>query len=804
MKKIFTFFTLCVVSTMMLFAANGPYGIRINGSTFIEAEALTEKDYQGRDQYLAHVDLKANDKIEVYDQGNNAGWWITIESGTGSSKANFTESTASATCKVAGCYDFYIKLMWEDNSMWVQAGSGCSNQGGGNGDNGDNGDNGNNGDDDTPKPYKPKDYASAVPSQCPDVMLQGFYWDSNTDQGYGDNKWATMLAQAGEIGAYFDLVWLPPSAKSSGGVGYLPSQYSNQNSAWGTRAELEKLIATLHAGGAKVIADIVVNHVNNKSSWCDFYDLDFGAYGKFSPDASWICKTDEMNTDTKAGACKGKATGANDDGYGSEANYAAARDWDHNSAEVRNMCKAYLKWMKNEMLYDGWRYDYCKGFHNSHINDYNSASKAYFSVMEWWDGNPQTLQDRLSDAGWNTLTFDFATKYEAFNRGIAADNYMGCKGCGLLGAGKSKYAVTFVDSHDSFNRDDNEFCGKGNSMKYKDKLLRANAFMLSMPGVPCVFYPHWADKTMGPQIRKMITARHITGVHSESQVKDEMVDNGGYQATIVGKNGYIVLQLGNKATGTIDGFTKYVSGSGYAVWVKTNGDVAPKLMINPGTTTFKDATAGLTINMEAVGGTSTATIYYTLDGTTPTTASTKYTAPFTIKETTTLKAFAVSGSKSTAIQTVVYTYKAPQTTPITVSFNKPASWTVCNLYAWNKGEKAATEYCGKWPGSALTPDADGWCHYTFDAEVKSVNFIFNAGSGKDQTSDLFTDEDVCYGWSGGAEILLEDCMARGIENVKEEVVTLNLNEPIYNVLGQRVDASYRGIIIQNGHKFMIQ
>ena len=40
------------------------------------------------------------------------------------------------------------------------------------------------------------------------------------------------------------------------------------------------------------------------------------------------------------------------------------------------------------MKYDGFRYDYCKGFHNSHINDYNSAAKTYFSVMEYWDAMP--------------------------------------------------------------------------------------------------------------------------------------------------------------------------------------------------------------------------------------------------------------------------------------------------------------------------------------------------------------------------------------------------------------------------------
>ena len=157
-----------------------------------------------------------------------------------------------------------------------------------------------------------------------------------------------------------------------------------------------------------------------------------------------------MNFDEKAGSCKGKATGADDDGYGSEANYDSGRDWDHKNPDVQAMFKAYLKWLRNDVKIDGFRYDYCKGFHNSHINDYNSAAQAYFSVMEMWDGDVNVLQNHLKDAGWNTLTFDFATKYKAFNNGVAADNYCGLRGAGLLGAGKARYAVTFLDSHDSY------------------------------------------------------------------------------------------------------------------------------------------------------------------------------------------------------------------------------------------------------------------------------------------------------------------------------------------------------------------
>lgn len=757
--------------------ADGPYAVLVNGKTYFAAEYVDPfEDYI---QYKASVQLAANDTWVLANTSCSATWVPAIEEGGES--AQMTASAEAVTCKTAGCYDFYIKMKAGDDKVYIGKGENCGNGSDNPGDN-------------TSRSH----YSTQVPSNCPDVMLQAFYWDSNNDKGYGDTKWATLQKQASEIAAYFDLVWLPPSAKSSGGVGYHPSQYSNQSSDWGSRADLEKLISTLHAGGSKVVADIVINHVNNKSTWCDFYPLDFGTYGKFTPDASWIANQDEMNYDKSAGACFGKATGGNDDGYGDESNYTAARDWSHNKAEVRKMCAAYLKWMYNVMMYDGWRYDYCKGFHTSHVGDYNKQSQAYFSVMEWWDGNPNTLKSRIEESGNNTLTFDFATKYDAFNKGIAAGNFNGCKGSGLLGMGLSKYAVTFVDSHDSFTRDDNEMCGKNNSMKYPDKIKQANAFIICMPGVPCVFYPHWVKfkADLGP----MIVARHEAGVHSQSAVKDESAEAGGYAATIVGTNGELRLLLGNKAGENPSGFTKACSGNGWAVWKKVSKAVAPKLIIEPGSQVFKDKTAGLSVSMRTVptGG----KIYYTTDGSDPKSSSTKktYSATIKITETTTIKAYAENGGAATDVQTVTYTYKEPQDVnkdPITLRFNPNGAWQKVYVYTWGNHD------VGAWPGLELTnKDANGWYSYDLPAGVKDINFIFNCGNGCEQTGNLFADEDVCYSWSGGAEKLEEDCKVSDPGDALEEVEVAGTKvsiypNPVLTELNIQTEVSIRNTYIYN-------
>ena len=555
MKKVFTFFAAAMMALGMS-AAN--YGILVNGKMYFAASYEGPDPYgEGFEQYLSHVQVSSGDYCQLYDVDNKAAWAKPLNT---ASVAGFTYDAANQryNVTVSGCYDFYIKLKWEADELYIGNGSNCGT-----------------GVDITKEDPQPG-YGGAAPANCPDVMIQAFYWNSHEDNGYGRTKWIDHLngtngSSATELGQWFDLVWLPPMSKSSGGLGYHPSNYGSLDSNVGTKTKLTQLIETLHKNGARVVADIVINHADAQQGWCDFKSYTFGSYGTFTPDGSYICSTDEMNTSAPEASCRGYATGAADDGYGDEANYAASRDWDHTNANVRNMFKAYLQWMRNEVKVDGFRYDYCKGYHNSHINEYNTAAKAYFSVMEYWDGNVNTLQARLSDAGWNTATFDFATKYTAFNDGIAADNYRKLQGAGLPGAGKARYAVTFIDSHDSFQRDNgNEFCGNGNSMGLcADKLLQAHAYMLSMPGVPCVFWPHWV--TFKEQIKPMINARYKTGVHSESSVSDEAGD-GYYKATITGTNGQIRLLVGpNSGYNTApSGFELAAKGNGYGIYIKMN------------------------------------------------------------------------------------------------------------------------------------------------------------------------------------------------------------------------------------------
>ena len=614
------------------------------------------------------------------------------------------------------------------------------------------------------EPIKPI-HGSSVPSECEDVMLQAFYYDSYRDGAPGDvlingtplgnTKWSTLLNQSGEIGSYFDLVWLPPSGKSEGGTGYHQTQYSNQNSDWGKQKELLEFINRMHAANTKVVADIVINHAGCKSSWCDFYPQNFGEYGTFQPDASWICKTDEVNYNPEAGEWQGKATGTDDGGYNMQDNYASARDWAHADPRVQEMMKAYLKWMKDVIGFDGWRYDYAQGFKGKYIDMYNSAAANYFSVVEFWNGDMNNIKSYLNDVNWNTLAFDFSTKYSAI-QGIADGQYQKCMGSGLLGAGLSKYAVTFVDSHDTYfgceaGRDNNDEiggCGKSMEDYNKDRVLGANAFILSMPGVPCVFYPHWAKYK--DAIGKMVLARKAAGVHSESKVSDE-AGNGYYKSTITGHHGSIRLLLGPNSgfETTPQGYKLAYKGGNFAMYYNTTEPEVPVLSITP-TTIYK--TESHTVEMSAVALSGTPTIYYTVDGTNPTTSATKktYTTAFTINGTVTVKAYATLNGVNSEVQEATYTYQEPQQTPLTVKFMPPATWENVYLYAWDGAN------LGAWPGMEWkTTDSEGWLYHVFPGDVKEVKIIFTNNAGE-QSSDILLDQDACYEWNG-MEVLSQNC-----------------------------------------------
>lgn len=401
-----------------------------------------------------------------------------------------------------------------------------------------------------------------VPLASEDVMLQAFYWNSHSE-----TKWTQLESQAAEIGETFDLVWLPPASAAEGGgnmnMGYHPWKWSDLNSSWGSTNDLIDLITALHAKDCKVIADIVINHRAGNSAAGDFPMDDFGSYGKKKIPNSCITKDDEnSNSSCTDYDYKWNVQG---DMWGG---YAAARDLAHSKNEVRDAVKAYLNWLKGTALkFDGFRYDLVKGYDPKYTKEYNTATKPYFSVGEFYQSNYDALAGWVNGTGKTSLVFDFCFKQAIYDWG-GGSNYgklawmdgQTKRPAGLIhNAGMRQYAVTFIDNHDTATPHEWPW-------EYKGNIEQANAIMLSAAGIPCVFWKHW--KSNKAAIKKMITIRKAMGVNSNSDVT---VDNtsGYYQSTARGTKGTLICRVGSASSENINGYTRIASGSGWAYYTSS-------------------------------------------------------------------------------------------------------------------------------------------------------------------------------------------------------------------------------------------
>ena len=189
------------------------------------------------------------------------------------------------------------------------------------------------------------------------------------------------------------------------------------------------------------------------------------------------------------------------------------------------------------------------GFHGRYLKMYNEAAQPYMSVSELWQSINRQKQ-HLEECEYNTMVFDFQAKYSM--KGIVTGSYGKLNASkafeGLRKYGLERYSVTFIDNHDTFDRGtaygDNQFTPSTDltTATNKDYVLQASAYMLMMPGVPCVFYPHWASYK--EEINELIAVRKRVGIHSESDVLEETSGQYQYSATVQGHRGKVIVRVG--------------------------------------------------------------------------------------------------------------------------------------------------------------------------------------------------------------------------------------------------------------------
>lgn len=563
------------------------------------------------------------------------------------------------------------------------------------------------------------------------VMLQGFSWDS-----YNESQWKVLEKQADELKNYIDLVWLPQSGKcleTTQVMGYMPYYYFNQNSSFGSEAELRSLITKFKAAGIGAIADVVINH-RNTEGWYTFPAETYKGV-TYQMQSTDICKNDDGGTTATQAATDGVSLSQNND---EGTDFGGCRDIDHKSENVQKVIKAYLKYLKDDLGYTGFRYDMVKGFDGSHVADYNDATGVEYSVGEYWDGNDK-IESWINRTNKKSAAFDFQFRYNvrdavngAANGKVATSSdwsKLNSNDNLMHDANYRRYAVTFVENHDTQKRSESE----QNDPLRKDTIA-ANAYMLAMPGTPCIFQPHWRDYK--PELKEMIAARKYAGITNMSNYANKQSKKTLYVNEVTGTKHKLLVAVGNDAAGYAGetGYTKILSGYHYAYFLSNDAE-----------TSWTDVPSGsyeegFKTTLTAVSQTEGAKLVYTLDGSTPTAKSTTVESgkEISINGTCTLKVGLLVNGEVRNIATHQYTIEKFKAYKFMVYVNADAvNWNQLYCYTWKKAASV------EWPGEKMTETktigGKTWYYkeVSIDNATEVVNVIFNStGTDKPQTIDI--------------------------------------------------------------------
>ena len=657
--------------------------------------------------------------------------------------------------------------------------------------------------------------AQGWPSSYGGVMLQGFYWDS-----FDDSQWTVLEKKADDLSGYFDLVWVPQSGKAAGSksMGYDPLYYFNQNSSFGTEAELKSMIRTFKEKHIGTIADVVINHHGTNNGWFGFPAETYKGV-TYQHQSTDVCANDDGGKAGEQARKEGVLLSRNND---EGEDWSGMRDLDHKSQNVQTIVKAYEDYLLNNLGYAGFRYDMVKGFGASHVGDYNTAADVKYSVGEYWDGNANTVKAWIDATGKRSAAFDFAFRYavrDAINQNDwRVLNDTRPTGLNIDNGAYKQYAVTFVENHDVQDRGTTS--GYSPDPIRKDTLA-ANAYLLAMPGTPCVFYTHYL--AYPKEIKAMIDARKLAGVTNTSSYQNYRTSKDYYANVVTGTNGKLLVVVGSNANQLIvptSRYTKLLSGYHYAYYLTNDAE-----------TPWADKASGayegdnLKVKLTAVSANTGAKLVYTTNGTMPTASSTQVASgtEITLPEgETTLKVALLAGGVVGKVITRSYKIAAtapytPETIRVYVNTDQVGWNSYVNYHSWG-GTHTATA----WPGDKVTTKATvngkTWFYkdYTLTKADDYVNFVFSIGTASNasanQTVDIERVKKTSYfevsstKENGKYTVNNVTETVTGIEGVEADVQQRKVDNYYYTLSGQRLSGKpmQRGAYIHAGQKIIVK
>ena len=660
--------------------------------------------------------------------------------------------------------------------------------------------------------------AEGWPDNYGGVMLQAFSWDS-----YDDSRWAVLESQADELSQSFDLIWIPQSGNCGGtSMGYDPVYwFTNYSSSFGNKRELKSMIQTFKTKGLKTIADVVINHRKSTNGWFGFPTETYNNV-TYKMTAADVCADDDGGAAATQASKQGVTLSANKD---TGEDWSGMRDLDHKSENVQTTVKAYLSFLINDLGYSGFRYDMVKGYSPEFTGMYNTSARPEFSVGECWDGS-NTIRSWINGTKVNdeiqSAAFDFQFKYVVRNavekKSWTYLDRLNDNNWPLVSSrfGKGEYrrwAVTFVENHDTQLRPD----GTSNGPLSRDTLA-ANAYLLAMPGTPCIFQPHWL--AYPTELKAMIAARKQAGITNTSSYAI-MESKTTHFANVIDDKLLVVVGNTENIMPAASEWVRVLSGYHYAYYFAASMNMP---WVDLASSVYQGEQKATLTAVTAADG----TLCYSLNNATAQEAASGTTINIPVG-TTTLKVWLKSNPSNVLTRSYTVNQKEEEQ-PVVIPefctvedgevcafFEAPSTWgNTVSCWAWDsKGNYTG----GTWPGVACTKLGEsyrglGVWKWSWNGKMSPTTatgtmpteIIFNNTSSP-QTGNLPFENGGYYTIDGKQGNVLSVDLPTFTKG-NESTVVYNLQGQRLHVDGHgpemRISKNYRGIVVKNGKKVVLK